>query len=159
MKEIYKNYYVTPTGDIYSAKSGKTIRQRTNRQGYLLANLSINGKCKTFSVHRLVAMAYLSNPCNYPEINHKNGVKTDNRVENLEWISHRNNVLHAIQTGLTKTAKGKSTLNGRFTEDEIRRIRLLKHQGFTIRSLARLFNVTHGAINQIVHYKIYAWVK
>ena len=159
MKEIHPDYYVTEDGNIYSAKTKRMVAQRINPCGYKAVNLSINGKCKTFDVHRLVALAYIPNPDNLPVINHKNGIKTDNRVENLEWVTHKENVMHAIETGLWKPAKGKETNHGRFEVSDVLRIRELKEQGLPIRKIAKMFNITHGAVEQIAQRHTYAWVQ
>lgn len=69
--------------------------------GYYRCALSKKNILTTYKVHRLVAAAFIPNPNNYPQINHKNGIKTDNRVENLEWCNNSWNQLHAYRTGLT----------------------------------------------------------
>lgn len=71
--------------------------------GYLRIPLTVNGKTKCFRIHRLVANAFIPNPLNKPQINHKNGIKTDNRVENLEWVTNEENYKHAINNGLSKS--------------------------------------------------------
>lgn len=73
---------------------GKIIIQKDNK-GYKRAYLSKGGKVKAFITHRLVAIAFISNPNNYPEINHINGIRDDNRVENLEWCTTSQNMRHA----------------------------------------------------------------
>ena len=75
--------------------------------GYLMVTLRKNGPKKHFKVHRLVAIAFIPNPLNKPTINHKNGIKDDNRLENLEWATYSENTQHAYDTGLnvTKTKK------------------------------------------------------
>lgn len=70
-----------------------------NRNGYYHCALSANDKTKDFLIHRLVAMAFLPNPKSFRVVNHINGIKTDNRVENLEWCTHSENTRHAFRIG------------------------------------------------------------
>ena len=76
------------------------LAKRMDRSGYWTVRLSKDGKDSTFLVHRLLAGAFLSNLFNYREVNHINGIKEDNSIENLEWVSHSQNVAHAYKTGL-----------------------------------------------------------
>ena len=81
----------------------KLLSQTYDKDGYLHIRLSKNGKRETYSVHRLVAKTFLQNPDNKPQVNHINGHKDDNRIENLEWCTASENVLHGYRTGLYKT--------------------------------------------------------
>ena len=75
------------------------------KNGYYYVNLYKNGTPRHYYVHRLIAEAFIPNPNNKPEINHKNGVKTDNRIANLEYCTAKENVIHAYKTKLNKRAK------------------------------------------------------
>lgn len=104
-------YAVTEDGKVYSYYKKGFMKTRTQRDGYLLVNLCIQGKQKTFQLHRLIALAFLDNPDDLPQVNHKNGDKTDNRVENLEWCSCAYNAQHryspeiAAMRGVNTTRK------------------------------------------------------
>lgn len=93
----------------YAIKKGKIIKPSSYR-GYYLLTLSKENKRITKPIHRLVAQTFIPNPNNLPQVNHKNGVKTDNRVENLEWVSCKENVRHAWQTGLISETNIKKKL-------------------------------------------------
>ena len=111
-KEIWKNikgfeglYEVSNLGNIKSLSKinknkNKLVAQRVQNNGYIHVCLSKNGKTQIKTVHRIVAQAFLPPIEGKKEINHINGIKTDNRAENLEWVSHRENVIHAISNGL-----------------------------------------------------------
>ena len=84
-------YAVTKDGKVWSHKRQIFLRPATNKGGYLTVILYKNHKKKSYLVHRLVAEVYVYNPKNLPFINHINENKADNRVENLEWITKRDN--------------------------------------------------------------------
>jgi len=90
-------YQVSKEGDIYSCRSRKILSTAGLRSGY--PSVSINRK--TYRVHRLVAGTWLPNPENKPCVNHIDGNKKNNKVSNLEWCTHKENMKHAIETGLT----------------------------------------------------------
>lgn len=79
---------------------GKVLKQGTNHKGYPIVHLSKDGKQKTITVHRLVALTFIENPLNLPQVNHIDGNKTNNNVSNLEWCDNSYNQIHAHKTGL-----------------------------------------------------------
>ena len=113
MKEEWKDivgyeglYQVSNLGRIKNIKKNTIKSQRNTFKGYLQVGLS-NKKDKTYRVHRLVAQAFIPNPENKPEVNHIDGDKKNDNVENLEWVTGKENIDHAIKTGVFK----KSTKN------------------------------------------------
>jgi hypothetical protein len=116
-KEIYKDvvgyegiYQVSNLGNVKRVlisngvkknhKNNNILIPNTDRTGYYRLGLRKNGKRKYFMLHRLVAYAFISNPKKYRCINHINGIKSDNTIENLEWCTHAYNNIHALKTGL-----------------------------------------------------------
>lgn len=90
-----EKYHIDTLGNLVNLKTGKLLKFRKDKDGYLVCNLRINGKRVTRSQHRLLAIKYLPNPDNKTQVNHKNGIKHDNRLQNLEWSTSSENMLHS----------------------------------------------------------------
>ena len=89
--EGFENYSVSNTGLIRNENTGKILLPYTTNKGYLRLNLTDNGVQKKHLVHRLVAQAFIPNPNGFEVVDHINGIKNDNRVENLQWLTTRSN--------------------------------------------------------------------
>ena len=98
MIEIYKDiqgyegYQISNHGNVKSNSTGKVLKCYKNDNGYLRVTLSKQGKLKHHQIHRLVAQAFIENPNNYEEVNHKDEDKTNNHVTNLEWCTRSYNI-------------------------------------------------------------------
>lgn len=154
------SYYVTEDGDVYSDKSGKLklLKSHVDSSTYRRIKLVTNtGTPRKYLVHRLVAICYIDNPHNLPEVNHKDGDKLHNHKGNLEWVTREENQKHAFSTGLNTNVGGS---NGRciLSESQV----LLIHQklldGYLVVDLAREFNVTNAAIKNIKSKKNWDYI-
>lgn len=148
-------YLVTSDGHILSMTNGEPLKP-TDLRGYKRCHLRIDGKGKSMLVHRVVAITFLDNPENFKEVNHKNGIKHDNRVENLEWVTRERNMSHAFQNGLN-TNTGVN--NGRcvLTEQLVREIyQRLLDDGGQVKALADEHGVSIGCVARIKSKKNWA---
>jgi len=136
-------YAVTTLGRVWSYRRGIWLKQYDNSHGYMFVVLSVQGKDVDKKVHRLVAEAFIANPLCKPQVNHKNGSKSDCRACNLEWVTARENVQHASDMGLNKSFKLS------YREKEL----ICKNHwelGVKQAVLAKIFNVSPSAINYII---------
>lgn len=101
----FSDYEVSKNGEVYSRLSGKVMTPKSNGKGYLSVELCKNGKKFTKGIHRLVAKAFIPNPENKPEVNHRDGDKSNNQLSNLEWNTSAENIAHACSNGLRVSRK------------------------------------------------------
>jgi hypothetical protein len=120
---------------------GKIIKLSLDRDGYYKLSLHKENKIKNFAGHRLVAIAFIPNPENKPQVNHKNGIRTDNRVENLEWCTNSENVKHAFKILNRKTNKGKRWKNKVIVKNLHARKPIIQRNsdGFIVRKFDSIF--------------------
>lgn len=135
-KQIWKDipgyegkYQVSNTGRVRSLnyrRTGKTkmLKQSINKHGYKIIMLSKNGKCKTWQVHRLVALVFIPNPNNYPVINHKDENPSNNTVWNLEWCTQEYNINYG-----TRNEKASNNMSGKHHTEETKRKISISNKG------------------------------
>lgn len=135
-------YKIDELGNIYSFKrykEGKKKSPYVDKDGYLCVSVMVNNKAKAFKVHRLVAMTFLNNPDNLPQVNHRDANKQNNHFNNLEWVTNERNQRHAWDADL-KTIKLKT--------EQVREIKRLlgKHNNTEI---SKLYGVDPSTISNI----------
>lgn len=150
MKYFTDIHAVTRDGKIWSSYYNKFIATEISDSGYVRVLIRTKSIKKNYKVHRLVATAYIPNPKNLPEVNHKNGDKTDNRVENLEWCNRQENMDHSVANGLHKPKHKLTALNRRM-------IRAMKKDGIHTAKIARALNISYDATRDYVRGKNYLW--
>jgi len=131
---------------------GRAIKNSLNTNGYLTFNMTKNGIKKLTSIHRLVALHFIPNPENKPCVNHINGIKTDNRIENLEWVTYAENSVHAVETGLCVAVNGEKHPRCKISNLEVVNIRKMKGIK-TVSEIAKTYNVVESTIRDILNNK------
>lgn len=107
--EGFSRYRIDHLGSVYDTKLNRLLSQYCSSDGYLKVTLrSDTGERKGLYVHRLVALCYVPNTNNKPEVNHKDGIKRNTSYHNLEWVTHAENMQHAWDTGLIKSTEERS---------------------------------------------------
>lgn len=137
-----------------SHTKGSWLKNSLAKNGYKVVSLYKDFKPDKRYVHRLVAEAFLPRL----EVNHKNGIKTDNRLENLEWMTTSQNVLHAKQVLKVYAPKGEKSPQAKLTENDVREIKKLKKEGKTMQELATQFGVCTSGISRIVNRQLWSHV-
>jgi hypothetical protein len=148
MIEIEKDYFVDMEGRIYSKRKFNVLTElkqyKTGHKGYV--KVRINRKDQF--VHRLVAIAYLENLENKETVNHIDGNKENNHVNNLEWCTRSENLQHAYDTGLHKPYTGiKDHGNNKFVDEWLE----LFNQGISLRKIGTQYNVSHHTISRTIN--------
>lgn len=146
----YEDYFaVTREGAVFSLRSKKWIKTLITKNGYEVFCTRLQGrkgKAIVLRVHRLVAMTFLPTPSkDKPYVNHKDGNKKNNVIDNLEWCSCSENVKHAFAMGLTKITRGPARFGSKLSIEQIQEIRENKHKE-TVRALGVRFGVHHSTI-------------
>lgn len=147
-------YEISDIGRIRRKETGLIRKTFYGKDGYLRIILSQNNTAHQKLVHRLLALAFIPNPENKPFINHRNGIKSDLSLKNLEWVSARENIIHASETGLNPPNKGEKNGNSKLTKEQVEQIRA-KYIPFKVfqKDLAREYGVAEITISRILRKK------
>lgn len=152
--KLYKEKYVVfASGDIFNL-NGTKIKPCLMKSGYEM--VVINGK--SMKMHRVIADAFVPNTRLYKEINHINGIKSDNRAENLEWCTRSQNQKHAYVSGLEKKVCGEDHHSHKLTTDDIKYMRSVyraRDKKYGVNALANKFGVCRTTISRIVNRKVW----
>ena len=152
----YSNYAISNTGKIKrltkggNTHAGRILNPKPTGRGYLQVCFYIDGKRKRPMVHTLVLETFGSPKPRGQECNHIDGNKTNNHIENLEWVSRRYNVKHAFDIGTHISVKGEKHGRAKLSERDVHAIReLLSKKTLFKKQIAKMFGVTWGAIRAI----------
>ena len=146
-------YVVFRDGTVMNYNTKKVLTQSDLGNRYNRVNLSINGKQVRMYVHRLVAEVYLDNPENKKQVNHIDGNRYNNNVDNLEWCTRKENMEHAKKNGLT--TKGKPSSSRKLSYSEAVVIKSLHEEGLSTREIARLSSINKTAIHLLISGQTY----
>jgi hypothetical protein len=143
----YENYQISNLLNVRNS-NGLILKISLN-SNYYRFGLSKNNKLKYIRLHRLVAIAFIPNPENLPCINHIDGNKLNNNIDNLEWCTYRHNQLHAYRTGLRIPIENKGIKNhqAKLTNEDVIFIR---NSDLKIKELCEIYGLKHQAISKII---------
>lgn len=156
--EIDENGCIWKTYDGRSAnKRSKNIKRAEfiDDRGYLVIFISINKKRYFCKAHRLVYAYFKNELVGEREINHIDGNKTNNNINNLELSNRSDNIKHAFKTGLIKLPKGSKNNFSKLTEIQVMEIRKLRNENTTVKELSKMFNISKTNIIDIINRKLW----
>jgi len=144
-----------PTNWVSKEKKYKMLKPNLSKQGYLRLMTSMNSENKYYFVHRLVLEAFIPKPSENSIVNHLNSIKTDNRLENLEWCTQSENIKHAYKNGFKKPKLGVELSHTKLTNENVLEIKKLYRNGIRAIDIHRnyAFNCGYSTITQITSGK------
>lgn len=145
------DYEITKDGKVYNKKWGRYVKPQPNGAGYLRVHIA----GKMYFVHRLVAEKYVPNPYNKPQVNHKDGNHLNNNSDNLEWVTNRENSIHALKNGLMWIEE-KHPMSKLKREDVVF---IKSHPKMSRKILSEMFNVSTHTISDIRNGKTWKTVE
>ena len=149
-------YQISNLGNVKSLHGiGMLLTPYKKKNGYLSVKIIKNGKYKHHMIHRLVALAFVSNPKSKPNINHIDFNQTNNIPSNLEWCTQRENIWHTVNHGRNNPTIGETHPSAKLKESDVIKIRKMVGSGISQRSVAKIYNVTSVNIGRICNRKIW----
>ena len=152
----YEGLYLVSSWGRVMNRFGKLLKPSKGTRRYFGVVLYKDKAAKSYLVHRLVAEAFIPNKGNLPQVNHKNGDCESNFVENLEWVSAKDNTLHRCR--VLKRGVGSSTKASKVSEQEVFEIRSLLEQGLQQKRIAEIYCVSCDIIHNIKQGRTWAWL-
>jgi hypothetical protein len=155
MKEIpqFQNYCVTEDGEVWSCLTNRFLKQKTDINGYKSVALYVDTKRTDICVHRLVMWAYVGIQNDGIEVRHKNGIRGDNRLSNLEYGTRSDNAIDRVNHGNNTCTKGERNGRSKLTASDVEKIKHRINDGDKPTDIARDFGVQRGAIYYIKNNK------
>jgi len=129
-------------------EKGKLMTQHPDKDGYLKVHLSGSKRC-SIGVHILVALTFHDNPENKPQVNHKNTIKSDNRADNLEWNTNKENINHALSMGIKLGPKPENAAGVILTKEKVLEIRELRKTKM-LKDIAKMYGITAQTVCDII---------
>lgn len=151
MKKIvgFESYCITKDGRVWSFKSNKFLKPYKHPNGYFQVTLTNENRKEKKLIHRLVAESYIENHQNKEYVNHLNGIKKDNRIENLEWSTPSENIKHAYDTNLRRSYVRK------IDTKQIPTIMKMRNEGLSYKKISEHFSVSPMTIHNLIKRKTY----
>jgi len=166
MKEVWKGLIyggedysewieISNLGRVRNPKTGTIRRQNILKTGYYFVSFSMGSrsKKKTFRVHKGLAETFIPNPDDKPQVNHIDGNKLNNSLDNLEWVTNRENIIHAFETGIVDTKTWNRHSGAKLTDEQVRFIRqnyIPNDKEYGTRGLARRFHICHATVQSLL---------
>lgn len=147
--EKHPRYEISPDGVIRNRTTKRIKSQYVGSTGYYMVTFSVKNKSNPERVHRLLAMAFIPNPKNLPEVNHKDGNKLNYCLDNMEWVTHKENMEHAFAYGLANNTGERNGMS-KLTEAQVVRIKELLKSGMSQYKIAALIGgISRSAVMNI----------
>lgn len=157
---VYEKFEASTDGHIRNVKTGTVYKEFVNKNGYCQVAVSLGSRksIKVFKVHKAIAETFIPNLDEKPQVNHKDGNKLNNNVDNLEWMTNAENTQHAFDTGLAKAKFGTENPSAKLTEEDVKYIRenyIPYSKEYGSRALGRKFGVDHIQILRVINGATY----
>lgn len=156
----FKDYLASTKGQIGSIKNGhfKVISQRSHNKGYNRVDLWYENQSKYYLVHKLVTLAFYGKRPKNKEVNHINTNKKDNRLENLEYVTKKENMQHAFRNGLYDKNIGEESNLAKLSNKNVKRIKQLLLENNSPKKISKMYNVHYATIGAIKAGRIWKWL-